>query len=257
MTLNEFWRAEYRRSGYLSHLSDEQLDDRTKYLMENLTTLESNGKIGLRDISKEPGRELMRAFTHILEEFNVRKTSPQNSFLKNASVPKPNIKQASKLLEIAELAKSKRPHLIKFGLKTYLQKFSFKVSLASTFSDPSLNTAQMDDEIKAAFLPQGKDVTLTTEEGHKIEFLEGSEFTLHAPTDYYIFCSSHTFDYRLFGDFEADSCLFIYDSHKFSEDIIRSVNNVVHLDDFGYKPVQYLDPIKPKVKGRIQVSNSR
>ena len=201
MTLNEFWRDEYRRGGYLSHLSNDQLNDRTKYLIENLTTLEANGKIGLRDISIEPGRELMRAFTHVLEEFNVRKTTPKSGFLNNSSVPKPNTEQASKLVKIAELAKSKRPHLIKFGLKTYLQNFSFKVSLASTFSDPSLNTAQMDDEMKAVFIPQQKDVTLTTEEGHKIDLVEGSEFSLHAPTDYYIFCSSHSFDYRLFGDF--------------------------------------------------------
>lgn len=72
LNLNEFWKREYNNDSYMSHLSTEQLSDRAKYLVENVSTLEENGKIGIRTVQVDPGRKLMRLFVHVLQELDNR-----------------------------------------------------------------------------------------------------------------------------------------------------------------------------------------
>ena len=128
----------------------------------------------------------------------------------------------TRLKELNRLSVDKKPHLIKFGKKEFLEKLSFKVSLASSFKDPSLNTAQMDDEMRAVYNPHPKDIKITSKEGLEIKGVQNFHLTYQASSDYYIFCSSAGFDVRLFGDFETDACLFIYDSQQFSENLYEA-----------------------------------
>jgi hypothetical protein len=243
--LHEFWRQEYKADCYLTHLSTSQLSERAKYLIENLTILETSGKIGLIDITDELGQDLMRKFTHVLQEFNHRNEKPNPGFLKSARVPGAMVDKSDRLKHLNQLARDKNPHLIKFGEKKYLEEFSFKVSLASSFNDPSLNAAQMDDEMKALFIPHPNDIKLTRLNGRKIEGILGLNLEMQITRDYYIFCSSHKFDLRLFGDFEADSCLFIYNSQQFADDLFHSMCNNHSIKDHGFKRVTYMDPIRP------------
>lgn len=248
MQLHEFWRREYYQDSYLTHLTVTDLCSRARYLIENLTTLELNGKIGLRDIRNEPGLTLMRKFTHVLQEFDSRKKGFEPMFMKDASIPKAMLGQEDKLKRLNDYAIEKRPHLVKFGKKCFLSEFSLKISLASSFLDPSLNTAQMDDELKAIYSPHPKELKVTTLDGKPIEGILNVELTYQVPSDYYVFCTAFEFDVRLFGDFESDACLFIYDSQKFSDQLYEKVKNKVVLLDHGYKPVVYSDPIRPEHK---------
>lgn len=245
MKLHEYWRHEYNQDRYLSHLSNVDLSERVRYLMENLTTLELNGKIGLRNIKNEPGHTLMRKFTHSHQELVLRNREPEPMFLKDASIPKAMLGHETRLRELNEIASRKKPHLIKFGKNEHLKEFSFKVSLASSFNDPSLNTAQMDDEMRVIYFPHPDDISISTQDGLKLEGVTGIKIMLQAPSDYYIFCSSVVFDVRLFGDFDADSCLFIYDSHSFSSDLLNNVKKSVSVTDHAYNQVDYVDPIRP------------
>ncbi len=245
MKLHEHWRQEYNQDSYLSHLSHADLSFRAKYLIENLTSLELNGKIGLRDINREPAHTLMRKFTHVLQELVIRKRDPEKRFLKGASVPEAMLGQEAKLIKLNEHVCRKRPHLIKFGKCEYFEKSSFKVSLASSFSDPSLNTAQMDDEMKAIYYPHPKDITVSTQDGNVIDGIKNVKITYEIPNDYYIFCSSLFFDVRLFGDFEADACLLIFDSKNFSNDLFNQVAKKIEVTNHGNKQVTYVDPIRP------------
>jgi len=149
--LHEFWRYEYDQDSYLTHLSITALCSRSRYLIENLTTLELNGKIGLRDIRIEPGSTLMRKFTHVLQESDSRNEGFEPMFMKGASIPSAMIGHEEQLKKLNDYAIEKKPHLIKFGKSSFLKEYSLKISLASTFSDPSLNVAQMDDELKAMY----------------------------------------------------------------------------------------------------------
>ncbi|HCG8217846.1 TPA: hypothetical protein NJ504_004846, partial [Vibrio parahaemolyticus] len=158
MNLNSFWRMEYVNDPYLMHLSLDELSCRARYLIESLTTLELNGKIGFRNIAQEPGRDLMRKFTHVLQDLDMRKQNFPAMFMQGASIPKAMLGHEKRLMALNSLAINKKPHLVKFGKKEYLEQYSFKVSLASSFSDPSLNAAQMDDEMKAIYTPHPSEV---------------------------------------------------------------------------------------------------
>jgi len=251
MSLNEFWRREYDNDSYMSHLSTEQLSGRAKYLIENITTLEANGKIGIRNVQTGLGSKLMRLFTHVLQELGNRSESFVNNFMFGAAVPKPSIENSQRLIEIEAQYKKQSPHLIKFGKKKWIN--SFKISLAKSFDDPSLNIAQMDDEMKAIFQPHPSELQITDMSGKDISGVKSVEVSFEIDRDYYIYCSSHSFDYRLFGDFDADCCLFIFDSHRFSNDIMNELEKQVVLEDYGFKPVEYIDPIKPETNGRPEI----
>ena len=231
---------------YLSHLSANELSSRARYLIENLTTLELNGKIGIQNLKNKQAHSLMQKFTHVLQELANRNKDFEQMFLKDASVPKAMLGNEARLKELNRLSVDKKPHLIKFGKKEFLEKLSFKVSLASSFSDPSLNTAQMDDEMRAVYNPHPKDIKITSKEGLEIKGVQNIQLTYQASSDYYIFCSSAGFDVRLFGDFEADACLFIYDSQQFSEDLYEQMVNRLLVKDYGHKEVTYVDPIRPE-----------
>lgn len=245
----ELWIQDYRQNRYMKYLSIEQLNDRLRYLIENLTTLELNGKIGMRNIAVRPWHQLIIKFTHTCEELKLRGGMPQSNFLADSAVPKSMIGMSERLKKINRLAASKKPHLIKFGNSKHLGQRSFKVSLASSFSDPSLNIAQMDDEMKAIFNLNPEEVEATDADGNEIEITGTVDISFNLDRDYYIFCSSDRFDARLFGDFEADSCLFIYDSNKFSEELIEKVAQKVEIEDYAYDSVRYLDPIDPATNG--------
>lgn len=253
MTLNEFWRKQYIADRYLSHLTIDQLTDRIKYLMENLTTLSECGRIGMRNISEEPWNGIMARFSHAQTELEIRKARPNNNFLAKSAIPSPMIEFSEKFRRVAELASEKKPELIKFGKKEYLKKSSFKVSLASSFNDPSLNLAQADDEMRAIFNPHPSEVRIEDPSGNLVDGITSVEISLESNQDYYIFCSSYVFDIRLFDNFEADSCLFIYDACKFRDDLKKSVCNEVNIQNFGCQPVEYLDPIKSNRPGKEPV----
>ena len=195
----------------------------------------------------------MGLFTHVLQELANRNEFFSKGFMENAAVPKPMIKKSERLLEIKALAEKKKPHLLKFGKMCHLKEFCLQISLASSFNDPSLNVAQMDDEMKAIFHPPLNEIKITDMAGKAIHGIKSVELSLQIDREYYIFCSAHTFDYRLFGDFDADCCLFIYNSQRFSEDLVRELNNQVELEDYAFKSVEYLDPIKPEKNKPIQI----
>lgn len=249
----EHWISEYRKNRYMKHLSTEQLSDRLRYLIENLATLEANGKIGIGNISVKPWNELIIKFTHVQEELNMRSELPKHQFLDGSAVPKPMLEASERLKKINTLAAIKKPHLIKFGKKEYLEKNSFKISLASSFSDPSLNVAQMDDEMKAIFHINPDNVKLTDMYGNIIKPIGSVNLTYETDRDYYVFCSSSEFDIRMFSNFDADSCLFIYNSHKFADELISGLKSHIEIEDYAYKMIEYVDPIEPKNKNEITI----
>ncbi|WP_195848916.1 hypothetical protein [Providencia stuartii] len=248
MTRNEYWRTEYHHNRYMKDFSIEELSDRLRYLMENLATLTVDGKIGFANVAVSPWSELIVKFTHTHEEFVMRDEQPKDNFLAESAIPKPMREASERLKEINRLAALKKPHLIKFGKREYLEKYNFKISLASSFSDPSLNTAQMDDEMKATFHISPDRVTISDTRGNVIKPIGPVNFIYETDRDYYVFCSSGEFDIRMFGNFEADSCLFIYDSQRFADDLISGLRNYIEIEEYVYQMVEYVDPVLTKTR---------
>ena len=85
LPISEAWRNEYRRLRYLGHVKNEELRARLRYLMENLATLESNGKTGVLPANSE----MWRLFTETHEEAVLRRDLNLDGFLAGVAIPTP------------------------------------------------------------------------------------------------------------------------------------------------------------------------
>ena len=117
MKLYENWILQYHQNRYMKYLSTEQINDRLRYLVENLSTLETNGKIGIRDIRVSPWTELMIKFTHTMEEMKIRNELPKEQFLFKSAIPKPMLEASDRLKEINHLATIKNLTLLNLAKK--------------------------------------------------------------------------------------------------------------------------------------------
>jgi hypothetical protein len=91
LAISEDWRSEYRRRRYLGRVKDEEVRARLRYLMENLTTLEPNGKKGVLPADSS----LWRAFTETHEETLLRGHLNLDGFLNDAAIPTPTYPSSS------------------------------------------------------------------------------------------------------------------------------------------------------------------
>ena len=89
MKLYEQWYATYESDRYLSHLTKDELDDRFRYLFENVTTLTETGQIGIRGGQKGDSLEILELFSHALKEQWLRTPEFRPDFLQDAALPKP------------------------------------------------------------------------------------------------------------------------------------------------------------------------
>jgi hypothetical protein len=243
LKLYEKWNLDYEQNRYLSHLSLSELSERLKFSIENITTLELNGKIGCLSPKSEYGHYWWVKFSHTQREFDLRNAKPLAKFLTSSTIPEALIDRAERLKELNRIVKDKDPDLIKFSSNAYLENYSFKVSLASAFSDESLNPSQYDNELEAIFNPSPSSFTIRNKNGEKIEGISRVELNFKAAEDHYIYCTSREFDVRLFGNFNADTCLLIYDRQKFSELLSDKIRNEVAISRMEYGLVDYFDPV--------------
>jgi hypothetical protein len=97
-----------------------------------------------------------------------------------------------------------------------------RLTPASKYDDPSLNPAIRDAELEFSIhLPPGTRLRVEVEPGSKvfrdIPGIVGQIKHTNRCEDYYVFCTSATFDPRAFDDFGYDSCVLIYDWEKLLE----------------------------------------
>ena len=156
MKKHEAIRSQYRLNRYMECLSAGELEQRARDILLNIITLEENNKIGVHSLEEE-GEHWFTIWTHLLEEFCIRygpyPSGFTNGFLKEVRMPNPSHEKAIKACKIIEklCVKSDR-YLFKYGeyewLEEMLKKGTIRISPASRYSDPSLNSAIQDDELK-------------------------------------------------------------------------------------------------------------
>lgn len=243
----EMWYAQYAQDRYMEHLSDDELSDRFRYLMENLSTLSETGQIGIRGGEKGDSLAMMELFSHALKEKEIRGFEFESNFLKGASVPNARQDLAERLAVARDSIQTGNAHLLKFGKSKYLADAAklgkIRISLASTYDDESLNKSQRDSELNIPLQIDPKGVRIKLPDGTETTPVSIPSFRLEAP-DYYVLCCAHTFDRRLFGDFDADSCLVIDDLPRFSDELHAAVSTEVDVLDRGVGPVEYVDPVR-------------
>ena len=255
LSRHQLWRMQYRSRPYLSDASDDALAQRLKDVMNNLATLSDEGKIGILPIGPE-GVHWMVLFTHVHEEYVSRGKHPP--ILSDMPFPRPTAPVRPKFVSALQNVEIPRPGeaLIKFGKRANIQdlheKGQVRISPASSYSDPSLNHAIRDDEMELSQAMPASEVTTTfldegTGEPKTTKPIGDVTRTISLATNYYVYCMSRILSYRLFDDFEADSCLIIRDPEEFSSRLLTAVSDEVP-DWLSWKqPVEHIDPyLHPK-----------
>jgi hypothetical protein len=157
MQFHEQWRINYRANRYLAKVELAAVVRRLKELVENLTTLTANNKVGVRPATGHD-EELWVAFTHTHEELILRSESPPLDFMRGASVPKPT-PLGQRAIEAARAhPKGVKNMSVKYGKREHihnmLERGVFQISPATSYDDPSLNAAQADDELSITLYAQ-------------------------------------------------------------------------------------------------------
>jgi hypothetical protein len=257
MTLSDQWRAEYRQDRYLEHLSADEIEERIRDISTNILILAEDGKLSFRPFDKGTGF-WMRLFTHILEELALRGQWVRDGFLKNTPIPIPTWPAIPRAVR-ATAGRHFEPGkcLFKFGkqehLKQALTEGKVRLASASSLSDPSLNYAIRDDELSFSIHLAAKDSWIQAVDertfesiGKRIKVLGGMSFKYATPTDYYVYCLSVCFDFRLFDDFQADACLVVNDPKQFIERLLCAGFEKFPSCFAKVDTVDYLDPLRTK-----------
>ena len=165
---HKIWRQQYRSRRYLEYMTFKELVRRAEDVMLNSLTLNRELKVGLYPTDAEAGY-WAEMFTHILEECVLRNFHYRELLkeLDPSITPKynwPGLQEA-----VSKVGKSKLQtgnFLIKYGKEQYLRPMldtgSVRISPASFYDDPSLNSAIRDTELELTVYSLSSEVTLTT-----------------------------------------------------------------------------------------------
>lgn len=242
----QWWREAYHANRYLVGKSDAHVVARLRYLIETMLTLSPTGQIGMESGDKL-GEWLMARFTHTQEEMILRKIQPPNNFLAAAHVPRVSHPNIPAELTCYELRMRSEPgQIFKFGKKKHLiaalKEGSLRFTGASSYKDPSLNSAIQDDELSFTIYPT-QSIANPILSSPTMAHDGGLTITHH--TDYYVQCFSTKYNLRMFEDFSADSCLIIYDGREFGNRILKDLHSRFPNWIVGSIPVSYVDPDDP------------
>lgn len=218
VSLRSAWRSEYHQHRYLEHGSDEQLKERQRDIFQNSFSFDAEGVFDMPS-DRSPWDRLM---AHVYSEAELRKLE-LDPVLRVSGYH--HVKRAAELWSMY-YGSPQPPCLFKFGRRLHLEQLQcygqFRLSPASKYCD-ALNPAIRDTELLfteycygAKFLaPENGDYTTPVQQWTPLPVLGNVCHQLQAEADYYTFCFSNRYDYRLFDDFGADACLVIRDPGRF------------------------------------------
>lgn len=230
--------------------SDEDLAQRLKDIMNNLATLTPDGKVGLPPIGPD-GIHWMTLFTHVHDEYVSRGGYPP--LVSDMPFPKPTAPDLPKsviALQRIDIPKAGEA-LIKFGKQSHMKEFfelgRVRIAGADSYSDPSLNYAIGDNELQFDRVIPGSEVTITfldKETGipRSANPISDVISTTILETNFYVYCMTHTLDYRLFDDFEADTCVIVREPMKFTTRLKKAFRKALPSWIEWSQEVQYIDP---------------
>jgi hypothetical protein len=198
----------------------------------------------------------------------MRGKGPPSNFLKNAIVPRPTHPappSIAKALEGIALPPADS-YLLKLGKTEHMRALhengSLRIGPASGYSDPSLNAAIRDDELKLSAFGLRSEVKMevidhkTGKSRGPIEPLGNVTYTTASKTDFYVYCMGSSLDLRLFGDFGYDACVIFWNPNDFKS----RLHAAMRLQLLGWtgfdQPVHYLDPFNC-TKDELNVLSSK
>ena len=255
LSRNELWRLQYRNKRYMEHISTDELLQRFKDVLSNQFIFHSDG-MQIRSIEGK-GSFWFVLLTHILEEFDHRGGFPDDPKLHGFCATKINNQVMAKAADIVNAMNipDHGKYLVKLGKLLYMRDIydngRIRINPASFYSDPSLNSAQMDDELRFNFdiHPSYIKIKKQTGQEHSVPNIGKWQLNLRSSCDYYIFCMSQSVETRLYDDFDADCCLFIHRPEEFCLHLIDSCKKQFRQDikwNGAAFSVRYVDPLDVK-----------
>jgi len=139
----------------------------------------------------------------------------------------------------------------KFGTKKHiLPALSGKLFIqpAAKYNDPSLNAAQLDDELQHHVRSPNERLMMRLigldEHGNEFEAKPhwGELFRYMNVPNFYVWCCGLGYDARLFSEFEADAALVVKDKAAFEDRFTRAMAEQLPDAVIGHGPIQYYDP---------------
>jgi hypothetical protein len=259
MPRHKVWRKQYRQRRYMEYLTEDELVQRAKDILSNTTVLTDDLKIGLHPIGAE-GEYWWRKFTDFLEECVLREyryPEPLAYKMDDTQIPKydwPGLENAVTAWKSRGLVPGK--FLLKYGkacfLKPLLEKGVLRIAPAAMYDDPSLSPAVRDTELEISIAALPSEVSLMAYDGKTgrpkgpVHAAGNVTMTVKARSNFYVFCLAAAFSLRMFGDFDADSCLLIKDPIRFIEAVQRDFDaKVPGWESLGWS-VRYVDPLNAK-----------
>jgi hypothetical protein len=217
--------AAYRRTRYLRHIHDDRLAGREGDIVGNFWTTDATGAV-VRPSDPLRREFFLSIYMELREEFRLRSGGSGINFDEADIRAKASAAYAAPRL--TTVAPSLAPNgLVRFGKFTHLESAltngKFRIAPASGYADPSLNAAQIDNELQhsaitpneqMAFKLYGRRTPDGSEEEMPVQPLELFRYMDVRP--FYVLCLSSYFDLRMFHDFEADAALLIHNQDEFA-----------------------------------------
>jgi hypothetical protein len=251
---HNIWASEYRARRYMEHLNEEELIQRLADVVENLTEMNSEGRLYLSHPSGESTHFLM-LWSHILEEYVIRGAGYEPG-ITMGRIPLPRSEWPHSAQAAAALRKAKlRPqsYLLKYGKQKYLEPMYanglIRIAPASSYEDSSLNSAIQDKELEMTVELLPSETTLTARDGRTgeskgvINPIGNVKMTHLSKTDYYVYCLSSAYDIRLFDKFDADCCLVINEPKEFIRRLLSCFDKQLPGWSSWDQSVAYVDPL--------------
>jgi hypothetical protein len=145
----------------------------------------------------------------------------------------------------------KQPHLIKLARRDHAEsmfgKGALQISPASSYSNPDFAAATRDDEVSFWLsIAAGERLNERIGDSEPTAFdgrVAASRDVLRLQCkDYYAFCMTDRYDFRLLDDFGYDSFVVVYDIAEFARRLKRSVLAIHPKAQMVTRDVVYLDP---------------
>lgn len=254
LTRSDYWRLCYDARRYLAHLSVEELSRRCQDILTNISVLTPAGKIGLSSPRTPTIFPWMVIWTHVLEEYALRRMHLPPDCIDPRTIPTPTAPVPAKgYLEGQSLKMDLSGKLTKYGNKTWLDKTlatgEWLISPASYYSDASLGYARHDSELELLVFMALFEKTSRPIEGIANGYYHVNKGVLtmkvNAPTDYYLVSLARGLVYRMFDDFRSNACLIIHNEAEFSRRMQNAFAAAIPNWHGECKPAIYIDPCMP------------
>ncbi|TCM51030.1 hypothetical protein C8J36_11037 [Rhizobium sp. PP-F2F-G48] len=245
----ETWRYEYERTRYLREVHDVVLKRRFDDLAANLWSTDAAGNV-TPPRSSESRQGLLRLLLHTELEQMGRGGEDARDFseqaLRDASaagyVP-PRLKSPFTGSPACYAKFGKRDHI-----RAAYERGALRIMPASSYDDPSLNSAQADKELEHATVTPNEHLMFKlyglNAEGKEVEVpVQKKElFRYMMVPDFYVWCCGLSYDARLFHEFEAEAVLVVRDQEAFSSRVRDAVKAKVPSGEVIDGPLSYYDP---------------